>query len=108
MDKRHLSKPNRWLIERGQHVNFGSVTFYMLGGEPDLNRAHRTARTIKLAGGSNGPRPEAGLADFELRKEHIELLAQLKMLPDGTCVQVKFAHGLPGSSFDILEDHRAA
>ena len=108
MDKRHLSKPKRWLIERGQQINFGSLTFCTLKGEPDLGRPHHTSRTMRIAGGDNGPRPELGRDDFELRKEHIALLAALETLPDGECVRVKFAHGLPGASIDIETDHQAA
>jgi len=108
MDKRHLSRPRRWLIERCQHINFGSVTFHVRGGEPDLGRPHHVTRTLKLAGGVNGPRPEVANDDFELRREHIALLVQLETFPDGTCVKVKLAHGLPGASIDIEEDHQAA
>lgn len=108
MDKRHLSKPKRWLIERGQHINFGSVTFYTRGGEPDLMRSLRSVRTLKIAGGDNGPRPEIAITDFELRHEQIALLTRLATLSDGTCVKVKFAHGLPGASIDIEEEHKAA
>jgi len=108
MDKRQLSRPKRWLIERCQQINFGSITLYVCGGEPDLDRPHRTTRTLKLAGGVKGPRPELGRLDFELRREHIALLAHLEALPDGTRVKVKIAHGLPGASIDIEEDHQAA
>ena len=108
MDKRHLSPAKRWLIERCQRINFGSITFYARGGEPDLGRSHRVTRTLKLAGGDNGSRPEIARADFELRREHLALLAHLASLPDGTCVKIKLTHGLPGTSIDIEEDHQAA
>jgi hypothetical protein len=98
--------PNRQsLLRLIQGVGFGSVTFQVWGGEPDLGRPHHVSRTRKLTGGDNGPRPEVGIIDFELRREHVVLLAQLESFSDGTCVKVKLAHGLPGTSIDIEEDH---
>ncbi len=108
MTKGQLSGPNRWLVERCQHINFGSITFHVRRGEPDLGRPHSRVRTLKIAGGINGPRPEVASDDFELRCEHIALVEQLKELPDGTRVRVKIAHGLPGASIDLLEDQQAA
>lgn len=35
-NKRQFSRPRQWLIERCQYINFGSVTFHVRGGEPDL------------------------------------------------------------------------
>src|SRR3954471_12266887 len=108
MDQRQLSRPKQWLLERFQYTNFGSLTFYVCGGEPDLAQPHHISRTVKLTGGANGPRPELGNADFALRQEHLALLAQLARLADGTRVRVRLAHGLPGASIDIEEDHQAA
>ena len=108
MDKRKLSRPTQWLFDQAQTLNFGKLTFFVRDGEPDLARPYRTARTVKVTGGDNGPRPEAASAGFELRKEHVALLAGLARLPNGSCVSVKFMHGLPGSSFDIEEEHLPA
>jgi hypothetical protein len=108
MDKRNLSRPKRWIVERCQQINFGCLTFYVRGGEPDFTQPHHISRTIRLAGGDNGPRPELASTDFELRHEHIALLSQLERLPDGMRVRVKVTHGLPGASIDIEEDHQAA
>ncbi len=108
MTKGQLSGPNRWLVERCQSINFGSVTFHVRGGEPDLRRLHSRVRTLKLAGGANDPRAEAARDDFQLRREHLALLERLKALPDGTRVRVKIAHGLPGSCIDLLEEQQAA
>lgn len=106
--KRQLTRPCQWLLEHGQQINHGSIKFYVRGGEPDLGRPHSRVRTLKLSGGVNGPRPESESDDFELRREHIALIEQLKNLPDSTCVRVKFAHGIPGSSIDIIEEQQAA
>ena len=108
MTKQQLSGPNRWLVERCQLINFGTITFHVRGGEPDLAQPHSRVRTLKIAGGVIGPRPEVASNDFELKREHIALFEVLKQLPDGTHVRVKIAHGLPGSSIDILEAHKAA
>ena len=108
MNKRDLSRPKQWLIERCQHINFGSITLNVRGGEPDLERPYHITRTLRLVGGDNGARREIASADFELRQEHIALLTQLARLPDGTCVKVKLAHGLPGAAIDVEEDHRRA
>ncbi len=106
--KLHLPRAQQWLFEQCQCVDHGSITIFVRGGEPDLARPYRTVRTLRLSGRSNGPRPEAALADFALRNEHLALLAGLKEFPDGTCVKVKVAHGLPGSTIDIEEEHKAA
>lgn len=107
-NKRQLSTPQQWLIERCQYINFGSLMFCVRGGEPDMAQPHHLSRTIKLIGGDNGPRPEMVNIDFEIRREHSTLLAQLGQLPDGTNVRIKIARGLPGASIDIEEDHQAA
>lgn len=108
MTKADLSAPIRWLVERCQHINFGSITFHVRRGEPDLGRPHSAVRTLKIAGGVNGLRPEAASDDFDLRREHIALFERLKELPDGTRVRVKITHGLPGTTIDLLEDQQAA
>ena len=108
MDKRDLLGPNRWLVEQCQHINFGSITFHVRGGNPDLDRPFSTVHTVKLVGGVNGPRPESARDDFALRREHISLLEWLKQQADGARVRVKVAHGLPGSTVELLEDQQAA
>jgi len=108
MTKGQLSGPSRWLVERCQRINFGSISFHVRRGEPDLGQPHSMVRTLKFAGGINGPRPEVASDDFELRSVHIALVEQLKELPDGTRVRVKISHGLPSASIDLLEDQQAA
>jgi len=103
-----LPEPARWLIERGQHIGFGSVTFVTRCGQPDLSRPHHVTRTVRVDGGENGPRAEACLSNFVLCRQHVAVANQIAMLPDNTCVRVKFAHGLPANSIDIEEDHQAA
>lgn len=107
MKKGQLSEPKQRVVEQCQDIGFGQVAFHMKGGEPDLSRAWRTRRTVKLAGGENGPRPETTIADFELRKEHLALIDQLAQLVDGACVIIEVKHGLP-FIVEIEQEHRAA
>lgn len=95
MNRQRLLEPSQWLIKQCQRLNFGRITFYVLRGEPDPARPWRTRRTVKLAGGENGPRPEADLADFELCREQTALLDALSCVGDGSCVTIEVKHGLP-------------
>ena len=108
MEKRDLSRPKQWLIEQCQRINFGRLTFAVRGGEPDLRQSYRAIRTVRTDAAENGSRRELARSNFELRKEQIALLMQLAGLPDGTRVTVKLIHGLPGSTIDIEEEHKAA
>jgi len=107
MYKKQLSGPKQWIIEQCQDLDFGRVTFHVVGGEPDISRPWRTRQTVKLNGGENGPRPEANRADFELRKEHVALFDQLARLRDGACVTIEVKHGLP-FIIEIEQEHQAA
>lgn len=107
MKKGQLSPPLQRLVEQCQRVNFGRVTFHVHRGEPDLSRPWRTRRTLKLAGGDNGPRPEADLADFELRLEQKALIEALRQVRDGECVALEVRHGLPFIA-EIEQEHQAA
>ena len=107
MNKKQLSRSKQRVIEQCQDLDFGRVVFHVAGGESDLSRPWRTRRTVKLNAGENGPRPEAENVDFELRKEHAELLDQLARLPDGACVTVEVKYGLP-FILEIEQEHEAA
>ena len=107
MNKQQLSGPHQWLIEQYQRVIFGRLTFRIRGGEPDLSQPFRTVRTVKLPGGENGPRPETGSVDFELRREHVAALTTLAHLKDGACVTIEVKHGLP-FLIEIEQDHQVA
>lgn len=107
MNKKQLSRPKQWIVEQCQCINFGRITFHIQHGEPDLTRSWHTRRTVKLAGGENGPRPEAKLADFELCEEQTSLLNTLSHISDGVCVTVEVRHGVP-FFVEIEQDHRVA
>lgn len=107
MEKRDLSQPMQRLIERCQAVNFGRITLTIHHGQPDLTKPWRLLRTVKLAGGENGSRPEAAMANFQLRSEHTALLAQLDATADGALVTIEVKHGLP-FLMEIEQDCQAA
>lgn len=107
MDKKRLPEPQRRIIEQCQAINFGWITFRVKDGQPDLDHPWPTRQTVKLAGGQNGPRPESGSADFELRKEQVALLTHLSQLSDGARVTVEVKHGLP-FLIEIEQDSQAA
>ena len=107
MMKEMLPEPWKRLVELMQALNFGRITgLAVRAGQPDLAKGFRTVRTVKLPAGDNGPRPEAGSADFELRKEVISLRDQVAKADDGARVTVEVKHGLP-FLIEIEEEHQA-
>ena len=83
------------LVRLMQEVNFGTVEGLAIqGGEPVFKPRPRVVREVKF-GGQNGPRPEAGKHDFVLKREVLDLFAQMEAMGDGViqCIEVK--HGLP-------------
>lgn len=108
MEKCDLSRPMQRLIEQCQMTNFGRIRFAVRrGGEPDLVRPWRTVRTVKLAGGENGSRPESASANFHLRTEHLAMVSQLATAGDGALVTIEVKHGLP-FLVEIEQDTQAA
>ncbi len=101
-----LSDSRQRLLRLMQALNFGRITFLVRSGAPDFTQKVRTVRTIKLPAGDNGPRPEAGSADFELRKEVISLRDQVAKAADGARVTIEVKYGLP-FLIEIEEEHQA-
>ena len=95
MRKEEFSAPWKCLFVRMQILNFGRITFRVRSGAPDCSKPVLTVRTVKLAGGDNGPRPETTRTDFELRKEHISLRDHVAPAADGARVTVEVKYGLP-------------
>lgn len=78
--KTELSPERRQLIERMQTVNFGRIhQLQVRGGEPAFTPMTRVERQIKF-GGENRPRPEAGLGDFVLKRNVVELFETFERL----------------------------
>lgn len=103
-----LPASDQWLIRQMQAIAYGRLSFSIQSGFPNPKAGYRVVRTQKLSGGSGGPRPEAASDDFALRDEHIALIRHLRTLADDTLVTLKVVHGLPSSSIDLEEEHRAA
>jgi len=103
-----LAASDQWLIRQLQNIGFGRITFSICKGAAAPNLGFRIARTQKLLNPESASRPGSTQVDFALRKEHAALLTHLRGLPDDSCVTVKVALGLPTSSIDIEEEHRAA
>ena len=83
------------LVRLMQQLNFGRIEGLVVrDGEPAFDPPPRVVREVKF-GGENGPRPEVAKADFTLKAQVRELLAQLDAMGDGVvrCIEVK--HGLP-------------
>jgi hypothetical protein len=78
-----------------QKVNFGRIeAFAILDGEPDFTLPPQVLREFK-PGGENGPRPETELADFELKREVVELFEHFGQLKNGVVHSLEVKHGLP-------------
>lgn len=103
-----LSAPDQWLVRQLQNIAFGRLTFSVRRGAAHPSDGFSIARTRKLLGDESKPRPQTTREDFALRAEQAALLEHVRALPDGTRVTVKIAMGLPTTSIDIEEDHRAA
>ncbi len=93
--KAELSKERRHLIGIMQEVNYGRIhQLQVRDGEPAFTPVTRVERQIKF-GGENRPRPEAGLDDFTLKRNVIELFETFDRLGDGTIKQLEIKGGLP-------------
>ena len=83
------------LVELMQGINYGRIEgLCVRRGTPVLNPPPRVVHEIKF-GGENGPRPEIAKADFVLKAQVRELLAQLEALGDGVIHSIEIKHGLP-------------
>jgi hypothetical protein len=83
------------LVRLMQELNFGQLQDLVVrNGQPVFDPPPRIVREVKF-GGQNGPRPEVTKAEFALKTQIRELLAQLETLGNGVvqCLEVK--HGLP-------------
>jgi len=93
--KSALSPNGARLVELMQRVNFGRIEQLVIAdGEPVLDPPPRIIREIKF-GGENGPRPEAGIEDFALKAQVVELFHTFDDLRDGVIEVLEIKHGLP-------------
>ena len=101
-----MGEAQQRLLELMQRINIGRIMFWVRAGQPDFTRPFRTVRTVKPAGGENGPRAEAHSADFEVRKEVTSLIEQVARAADGAQVTVEVKYGLP-FLIEVEEVHTA-
>jgi len=94
-NKADLSPAGVRLVELMQGMNFGRIfDLTVRDGQPVMDPPPRVIREIKF-GGDNGPRPEVGKADFTLKAQVRDLLAQLEALGDGVIPCIEIQRGLP-------------
>jgi hypothetical protein len=96
LKKSSLSTPLKRLVEIFQTTNYGRVEgLRVRDGEPVFTPAPRIVKDVKLGASDIGARPELESEDFALKREHIELVDQLRRFGSGTieCIEVK--GGLP-------------
>ena len=93
--KSSLSSDRKRLIELMQRVNFGRIeNLFVRDGEPVLDPPPRVVYEIKFSG-ENGPRPEAGIDDFAVKAQIVDLLAHFDRLRNATIELLTVKHGLP-------------
>ena len=93
--KSSLTPPQARLVDLMQRLNFGRIEdLHILNGEPLFDPPPRVFRDVR-PGRVNGPRPEAGKADFDLKVEVIDLFVHLEAVGDGVIERIEVQHGLP-------------
>lgn len=92
--KSSLSPGRKRLLELMQRVNFGRIeNLCVRDGEPVLDPPPRVVHEIKFSG-ENGPRPEAGIGDFVVKAQIVDLLAHFDRLRNATIEVLTIKHGL--------------
>lgn len=103
ISKSTLSKAQSDLVGLLQRLNFGRIEGLIIrSGEPVFDPAPRVVQKLKM-GGDNGPRPEAALQDFWLKRNTVEMLQAIASLGDGEVLAIEVKHGLP---FSMEVEHR--
>ena len=95
VSKSSLNSVQQALVEQMQRINFGRIEHLPVrGGQPVWADQSRVIRKVKL-GGENTPRAESSVADFELKRQVIDLFVQLERIGDGLIRSLEIKHGLP-------------
>ena len=93
--KQQLSGQRQALVKLMQVVDFGRIEGLKIrDGEPVLDPPPRVVREVKF-GGENGPRPEAGAANFLVKAQVLALFRQFEDVGTGTIDLIEVKHGLP-------------
>ncbi|MBZ5623504.1 MAG: hypothetical protein LAQ69_33000 [Acidobacteriia bacterium] len=96
LTKSSLSTQQRRLLETLQKTNFGRIErLTVRGGEPVFDPPPRIVKDVKLGAAENGVRPELAAIDFALKREHVELFENLRLIGDGTVESLEVKSGLP-------------
>ncbi len=66
----------------------------VIDGQPQFEPTTKIIAELKF-GANDGPRREAKLADFVLKKEHIELFRQFDQIGSGVILALEVKGGLP-------------
>lgn len=102
-----LGPDRRRLIHLMQQISFGRIeSLQIRDGDPVLDPLPRIVREVKFAG-DNGPRLEADIGDFTLKRQVQDLLAQLDRIGNGVIDVLIVKHGLP-FSMQVAESASAA
>ena len=98
-----LTRASRHLLQLLSRVGFGRIENLLIrGGQPKWVPKPRVLRSVKL-GIRTPPEPPRRTGDFQLRRQHIELLDLLDQLQDGTIARLDIVDGLPVTV--LVEDH---
>jgi len=91
-----LSHPWRGLILLMQEMNFGRFeNLPFKHGQPDMEDPDFKTVTEFKFGGKNGPREEAMLTQYHLKKPIVELIDTLESIGDGMIRTLVVKNGLP-------------
>ncbi len=95
VSKSDLSPNRRWLIEKMQLLGYGRIKHLVIGnGEPLKSPPPRLYRHRRLTG-PNDHRREAGLDDFVLKQQVLNLLDELDRIGNGVIATLEVRDGLP-------------
>jgi hypothetical protein len=96
LTKSSLSTQQKRLLETMQKTNFGRIEGLTIrGGEPVFSPPPRVVKDVKLGAADNDARPELQVSDFALKREHVELFQNLRLVGDGTVESIEIKSGLP-------------
>lgn len=70
----------------------------VVNGQPRFDQNTKIIAEHKF-GGNDGPRREVSLADYSLKKEHVDLLQQLDAIGSGVILTLEVKGGLPFRMF---------
>jgi hypothetical protein len=94
--KSSLSTAQKRLLEIMQKTNFGRIEgLKVRDGQPAFDPPPRIVKVVKLGAAESEARAELEVADFALKREHIELFENLRRVGDGTVESIEIKSGLP-------------